>query len=86
MIYSGGAFFASSNDDTFDIKNLWTSFTIQGENACVKKPKFLREKVDFSAPTVKSLSKGERHRVLIGCTSKRCQIESITSNINGISN
>ena len=43
---------ASSNNDSFYINNLWTSFATQGENDLEKKNKFLREKVDFAAPIV----------------------------------
>ena len=42
--------FLLSNNDSFDIKTLWTSFAIRRENTSDKKQKFLRDKVNFGPP------------------------------------
>ena len=42
--------FASLNNNTFNIENLWSLFSEQGNKDVVKKDKFLREKVPLDAP------------------------------------
>ena len=63
--------FLSSNNDSFDINTLWTSYVTQGENSSDKKHKFLRDIVDFWGPTVRNLIEGDPHQVLSGCTNKK---------------
>ena len=63
--------FDLSNSDSFDINNLWNSFATQGENGLEKKPKFLREKVDFAAPIVNKCIEGQSNQLFIGSTRRQ---------------
>ena len=49
--------FALSNNDSLNIKNVWSSFANEGGKTIVKKNKFLRDKVNFEEPILKNVLK-----------------------------
>ena len=63
--------FVSSNNESFDINTLWTSYARSVNNPAVKNDKNVRDIVNFSAPTVRILMEGECGQVLMSSTNNK---------------
>ena len=78
--------FVSSNNESFDIDTLWTSYASKVNNPPVEMNKNVRDIVNFAAPSVRTFMKSKCGQVLMSSTNKKIKTESARNNIEWVSN